>query len=157
LIFTGCFLLGLALLPTPVLRPAITGFSSALVNVSASLILHCGGNAHAEGPVLRNPTDGFAIEMKDGCNGVTVTMLLWSAILAFPASWRHRAIGLVSGSVAIQVVNFIRFISLFYLGQYNLNWFDFAHHYLWESLIMLDTVVVFWVWVAKIVYRHGSK
>ena len=52
-IFACCFLLGMALLPTPLLRPAIAGFSSAMVKASAGLILHCGGKAQAEGPVLR--------------------------------------------------------------------------------------------------------
>ena len=42
-----------------------------------------------------------------------------------------------------------RFISLFYLGQYSMTWFDFAHAYLWESLLVLDTMVVFWVWVKR--------
>ena len=85
--------------------------------------------------------------MKDGCNGVNVTLLLWSALLAFPVSWRQRFKGLLLGTVAIQAVNFVRFISLFYLLEYNRQLFDFAHDYLWESLIMLDALVVFWLWV----------
>jgi len=32
------------------------------------------------------------------------------------------------------------------VGQYNRDWFEFAHLYLWESLMMLDTLVIFWTW-----------
>jgi exosortase H (IPTLxxWG-CTERM-specific) len=85
--------------------------------------------------------------MRDGCNAVNVTILLWSAVLAFPASWRMKALGLAIGSLIIQMLNIIRFISLFYLGQYSTTWFDFAHAYLWESLLVLDTLVIFWLWV----------
>ena len=45
--------------------------------------------------------------------------------------------------------------TLFYLGQYSMTWFDFAHSYLWESLIMLDTMVVFWYWVTRVL-RAGA-
>ena len=49
-------------------------------------------------------------------------------------------------------MNLVRFISLYYLLQYNQAWFDFAHAYLWESLIMLDALAVFWLWV-QLVFR----
>ena len=42
-----------------------------------------------------------------------------------------------------------------YLGQYNRNWFDFAHFYLWEGLIVLDTLAIFWLW-AVVVRRSGA-
>jgi exosortase/archaeosortase family protein len=72
-----------------------------------------------------------------------VTILLWAAMLAFPASWRMKVLGVLVGSLAIQIVNMARFISLFYIGQYSRSWFDFAHEYLWETLLILDTMVVF--------------
>ena len=67
-------------------------------------------------------------------------------MVTFPASWMQKAKGLAAGTAAIHAVNLIRFISLFYVGQYNRAWFDFAHLYLWESLMMLDTLVIFWTW-----------
>jgi exosortase H (IPTLxxWG-CTERM-specific) len=114
----------------------------------------CGGHATRDAAILRSP-GGFAVEMRDGCNAVNVTILLCSAVLAFPASWKMKAAGLLAGAAIIQVVNIFRFITLFYLGQYSMAWFDFAHAYLWESLIMLDTVVVFWYWVTRVL-RSGA-
>ena len=40
----------------------------------------------------------------------------------------------------------VRVISLFYLGQWSTEMFDFAHEYLWQGLIMLDVVVVWLLW-----------
>ena len=81
---------------------------------------------------------------------VVALLVLWSAVLAFPAPWKMKALGLAAGSLIIQVLNIIRFVSLFYIGQYSMTWFDFAHEYLWESLLVLDTMVVFWLWVNRV-------
>jgi exosortase/archaeosortase family protein len=70
-------------------------------------------------------------------------------MLAFPASWKWRGLGLLAGSLAIQILNILRFISLFYIGQFSVAWFEFAHSYLWETLLILDTMVVFWLWVGR--------
>jgi exosortase H (IPTLxxWG-CTERM-specific) len=129
------------------MQAADVRFSRALVQLSHGVIHLCGGKASLEGAILRAPAGGFAVEMRDGCNAVNVTILLWSAVLAFPAPWKLKAWGLLAGSLIIQVVNIFRFITLYYIGQYSTTWFEFAHGYLWESLIILDTMVVFWAWV----------
>ena len=154
LIFACCLLLAFSVLLTPPVQSVDVEFSRVLVKVSHRLVLACGGHATRDAAILRAP-GGFAVEMRDGCNAVNVTILLWSAVLAFPARWKMKALGLLGGSVIVQVLNIVRFISLFYLGQYSLTWFDFAHAYLWESLLVLDTMVVFWLWVNRVA-RYGS-
>jgi exosortase H (IPTLxxWG-CTERM-specific) len=151
-IFGICFLTGYAILMSPWAKPSVVNFDRVLVRTAEILIHLFGGHAHAEGTVLRDPSSGMAVEMKDGCNGVNVTVLLCSALLAFPASWKLKVKGLLIGVAAIQVLNFLRFVSLYYLLQYSQAWFDFAHAYLWESLIMLDALAVFWLWV-HLVFR----
>ncbi|MDP9115533.1 MAG: exosortase H [Acidobacteriota bacterium] len=146
LIFSGCLLFAFGLLLTPPVQSLDVRFSRSLVRISHGLVVACGGHASRDGAILRAP-GGFGVEMRDGCNAVNVTVLLWSAVLAFPASWKRKALGLAAGSAIIQALNIVRFISLFYLGQYSMTWFDFAHIYLWESLLVLDTLVVFWLWV----------
>ncbi len=142
-------LFGFGILFTPPVQSVDIRFSRALVNVSHALLLACGGHATRDAAIMRAP-GGFAVEMRDGCNAVNVTILLWSAILAFPASWKMKLVGLAAGSLIVQTLNIVRFISLFYLGQYSMAWFDFAHAYLWESLLVLDTLVVFWLWVNRV-------
>jgi len=154
LIFACCLLAGFGALITGPVQSVDGKFSQALVSVAHGVIRVCGGHATRDAAILRSP-GGFAVEMRDGCNAVNVTILLCSAVLAFPASWKMKAAGLLAGAAIIQVVNIFRFITLFYLGQYSMAWFDFAHAYLWESLIMLDTVVVFWYWVTRVL-RSGA-
>jgi exosortase H (IPTLxxWG-CTERM-specific) len=148
LIFGGCMLFAFGILLTPAVQSLDVRFSSGLVRLSQGLILACGGHATRDAAILRAP-GGFGVEMRDGCNAINVTILLWSAVLAFPAPWKMKALGLAAGSAIIQAVNLVRFISLFYVGQYSMSWFEFAHAYLWESLLVLDTMVVFWAWARR--------
>jgi exosortase H (IPTLxxWG-CTERM-specific) len=149
LIFFCCFVLGIAVLLIPPVQRVDQWFTQGLVALSHKIITVCGGHATRQGAILRSPS-GFAVEMRDGCNAVNVTILLCSAVLAFPAAWKMKVLGILGGAAIIQVVNLFRFITLFYLVQYSMPWFDFAHAYLWESLIVLDTTVVFWYWATHV-------
>ena len=144
LLFLCCFVLGIAVLLIPPVQRVDLQFTQGLVALSHQIITVCGGHATRQGAILRSP-GGFAVEMRDGRNA-NVTILLCSAVFAFPAVWKMKVLGILGGAAIIQVVNLFRFITLFYLGQHSLPWFDFAHAYLWESLIVLDTTIVVWYW-----------
>ena len=68
-------------------------------------------------------------------------------MLAFPATWKYRVIGIVAGLIAVQTLNVVRVISLFYLGQSSVKAFEWAHLYLWQALIMLDVLIVWLIWI----------
>ena len=74
-------------------------------------------------------------------------MVLVAAMLAYPAPLGHKLIGLLAGLSAVQLLNIVRVVSLFYLGQWSLAAFEWAHLYLWQALIMLDVLVVWLVWI----------
>jgi exosortase H (IPTLxxWG-CTERM-specific) len=154
-LFPVCLLVGFALLQVPPVEAGIARFTRSLVGVSGALIHLFGGRAVVAGDILVNPSGGSGVRVENGCNAINVTILLWAAILTYPAPWPHKLRGLAAGSVALHAVNLLRIISLYYLEQYNRTWFDFAHFYLWESLIVLDTLVIFWIWAA-FVRRRGS-
>ena len=92
------------------------------------------------------------MEHGDRLRRVEACIVLFAAVIAFPSTWRHKLLGLALGFVAVQGLNVVRVISLFYLGQWNTAVFNFAHEYLWQALIMLDVLIVWLLWV-----RAGSK
>ena len=136
----------------PVQEHVITPFTSLLAHLSAVLILPFDNAVVAYGKVLQFKDSGFAVSIEAGCNGVEATIVLIAAICAFPASWRARLTAIGLGFLAIQVINIVRIISLFYLGNWNLEYFSWIHLYLWPALIMLDVLVVFIVYL-----RYLSK
>ena len=84
------------------------------------------------------------------------TLVLLAAMLAFPAPWKHKVIGLIIGILAVQLLNILRVVSLFYLGQWNYDAFEYAHLYVWQALIMLDVLVVWLIWVRRVPRMDGS-
>ncbi len=125
----------------------VVPWTNALASLSTWLVTLFDPGVEAAGKVIRSTTNGFAVSIEAGCNGVEATIVLVAAMLAFPAPWKHRLIGLAVGFVAVQTLNVVRVISLFYLGQWNLAVFEFAHLYVWQALIMLDVLIVWLVWV----------
>ena len=95
---------------------------------------------------------GFGVSIEPGCNGIEACIVLFAAMMAFPSTWKHKFAGLVVGFVAVQALNVVRVVSLFYLGQWNTAVFNFAHEFLWQGLIMLDVLIVWLLWV-----RAGAK
>ncbi|MBK6741543.1 MAG: exosortase H [Hydrogenophilales bacterium] len=134
----------------PVRQAFVLPFTELLARTSAWLVTLFDARVHAEGIILRNIQNGFAVSIEPGCNGIEASIVLIAAILAFPAPWKHKLIGLLAGLTAIQALNLVRIISLFYLGQWNMDVFEWAHLYLWQALIMLDALVVFVIWVRLI-------
>ena len=153
--FFVAFLLLLAVLFGLELTPwaqtwVVVPWTNALASISTAIVTLFDPGVVASGKVIRSVDNGFAVSIEAGCNGVEATIVLVSAVLAFPAPWRHKAIGIVLGIVAVQVLNVARVISLFYIGQWNREAFEWAHQYVWQALIMLDVLIVWLIWVRRV-------
>ena len=134
----------------------VTPWTSALAGLSADIVKLFDSQVLAQGKILQSLRNGFAVSIEPGCNGVEATIVLAAAMLAFPASWQRKLAGLAAGIVAVQGLNVIRVISLFYLGQWSTSVFEFAHQYVWQALIMLDVLVIWLLWV-RTLPRPGAS
>ncbi len=134
-----------------ILQPAekyvILPFTSFVADVSVWIIQTFDDNVMAISNVIRDKTTGFGVRIERGCNGVEAVIILFAAIFSFPAPIRHKIIGFVIGFFAIQALNLVRIVSLFYLGQWNQVAFEWFHLYLWQALIIMDALVVWLVWL----------
>lgn len=159
--FLAIFLLSLLVLFTldvlaVVELHVIDPFNALLANISAKIIALCGGDAIAQGKVIISMRTGLAVSIERVCNGVEAVIILVSAMLAFPARWHHKLIGIVIGTLAIQSLNLVRIISLYYLNQWDEVWFEWFHSYIWQALIVLDALVVFLVWLRYLPRAGGD-
>ena len=110
-------------------------WTSALASLCAGLVTWFDGSTAAVGKVLWNTSNGFGVSIEAGCNGLEAYIVLFSGVMAFPAAWYQRGVGLFIGFLAVQSLNVVRVISLFYLGQWSRPVFDFAHEYLWQACV----------------------
>lgn len=122
-------------------------FNALLATVSAKLIALFGGDAISQGKVIISIGTGLAVSIERVCNGIEAVIILVSAMIAFPARFTHKLIGIVIGTLAIQALNLVRIISLYYLHQWNSVWFEWFHSYIWQALIVLDALVMFLLWL----------
>lgn len=149
LAFTGIGLLLYGLVYSPPVREGIIGpFTDGLTVAAGGLITLFGGQAWVQGNVLVVP--GFSVRILDLCNGVEATLLLWTAMLAFPAPWSYRLWGLLIGVLGVQALNLARIVSLVYLGVWKPAWFNWVHWYVWDALILLDVLLIFLLWLRRL-------
>lgn len=137
----------IAELSRPIQRALVLPFTESIANISAWIIKLFDEQVSSQGIIIRDMQNGFAVSIQAGCNGVEAVIVLVAAMIAFPSPWKMKLIGIGVGFLAIQGMNLLRIISLFYLGQWNQTAFEWAHLYIWQALIMLDVLIVFLVWL----------
>jgi exosortase H (IPTLxxWG-CTERM-specific) len=128
----------------PVNDAVVVPFTAFLVKLSAGLLAAIGETVTTSGTVIRSSL--FAVDVKNGCNGIEATLLLLAAILAFPAPAKARLLGITVGLAAIQAVNLVRIVSLFWLGAHRRDVFELFHAAVWQTLLILLAVGIFLAW-----------
>ncbi|MTW23093.1 exosortase H [Allochromatium palmeri] len=122
-------------------------WTAFIADISAGAMRLFDDRVLAQGKLIWDQPSGFGVAIEAGCNGIEAAIILMAAMLAFPATWRQRLIGITLGLTTVQGLNILRIISLFYLGQWNRTVFEWAHLYVWQALIMLDVLLVFLFWL----------
>jgi exosortase H (IPTLxxWG-CTERM-specific) len=140
-------------LTPPAQRFLVLPWTEGLAAASGAVITLFDPHVVAAGKVLQSTRNGFAVSIEAGCNGIEAAIVLIAVMLAFPAPWLHRLYGILAGLAAVQVLNLVRIVSLFYLGQWNMRAFEWAHLYVWQGLIMLDVLIVALLWLRMLPRR----
>ncbi len=135
----------------PVDRTVISRFTHGLTVASADLLRVFGNHVDVIGTVMRN--GNFAVDVKNGCNGIEALILLVAAIVAFGGPWKARVLGVLTGALFIEGINLIRIASLFVIGERYPAVFEQFHLVVWQSVIILLSVVFFVIWSSRIAPR----
>jgi exosortase H (IPTLxxWG-CTERM-specific) len=133
---------------SPVNDRVIVPFTEAIAGWSGALLNVIGQQVTVSGTVIRSSR--FGVNINNGCNGVEAMLILLASILAFPASLRARATGLMLGALAVQLLNAVRIVTLYLLGAYQPRLFDLFHTAVWQIVIILAAIAFFLVWSARV-------
>lgn len=131
----------------PVDRAFVAPFTRGVAAASAAVLRGLGQDVTTDGTILRSPS--FAVDVKNGCNGLEALLLLIAAIAAYPASWKTRMAGILAGSVIIEGVNLIRVSSLFIIGRDYPRFFDSFHITIWQTVIFVLSIGLFTLWSSR--------
>ena len=87
-----------------------------------------------------------SLTVAKNCDAMDVTLLFAAAIVAFPARWSRRLVGLAAGFAALTAVNVLRIASLYFV---DLRWpsaFETIHAEVWPLAIVALAAAGFLVW-----------
>ncbi len=125
----------------------IEPFTASVAKASGVMLNLIGQGIEMQGTVIRNSR--FAVNIRNGCNGVETMIIFLAAVFAFPASWKSRASGLVLGLFAIQLINLVRVVALFLTGAYFPSFFDSSHTVVWQTIVILFGVFLWIFWANR--------
>ncbi len=132
----------------------IDPFTTGIARVSGWTLKALGQDIRMQGTMILS--DRFSVNIKNGCNGVETMLIFFSAVLAFPATWKSRLAGLGLGLAAIQVINLVRVVALYLTGAYLPTLFDTSHTVLWQSLVILFGVLLWIFWANRYAGTPGA-
>ncbi len=139
----GFTLLSLNAVNNHVIEP----FTAGVAKVSGVVLNLIGQGIEMQGTVIRSGR--FAVNIRNGCNGVETMIIFLAAVLAFPATWKSRAVGLALGLLAIQLINLLRVVALFLTGVYFPKLFDSSHTVIWQTIVILFGVFLWIFWANR--------
>jgi exosortase H (IPTLxxWG-CTERM-specific) len=131
---------------------AIEPFTAGIARVSGAVLNLMGQHVRLNGTVIQGPA--FAVNIRNGCNGIEAMLIFLAAVLAFPAPWRSRLLGLVLGIAAIQVVNLVRVVALYLTGVYFPKAFEASHTVVWQTIVILCGVLLWIYWANRFATRR---
>ena len=133
-------LLGVVALVPAILSGAITG---TLHSSRAALALF-GIRAHILADVLA--AGAAQVRIIPDCTPVFPFATLAAAILAFPATWRARLVGLAAALPLLWVYNVVRVLVSFAVLATKPALFDLVHGVLWQAFTIVFLLGLFLLW-----------
>jgi exosortase/archaeosortase family protein len=90
---------------------------------------------------------GTSFQIVTECTSLMPTLILWSAILAFPAPWGRRVRGLAIGAAALWIYNLVRILALLGVMALWPSIFEAVHVYVWQTTTLAVVAVSFFLWL----------
>ncbi len=118
-----------------------TGVVAATTKVLDLVGIAC---AH-RGSIISLPL--ISLDVRFGCNGLEAVLIYSVAVIAFPASWKRKLLGIIAGFVVIQVVNVLRIAALAYSGIHFRRLFDYLHIYVAQGMMIAVSLGVFFFYL----------
>jgi len=122
--------------------------------ILGSILSLIGMNTTVSGDIIT--TCGLNLKIIDECTAVFSIIVYIAAVIAYPASIRSKAIGVVSGIPILYGLNIARLVVLALVGVNFYEMFDFVHVYLWQTTFIIFVLITFLLWLKVVVERREN-
>lgn len=144
----GAFFIVIGLKPIQDLIDLNGLYTQGVVFVTSKVLNLTGLQCTYQGSIISLPT--IALDIKFGCNGLEAVMIYSVAVIAFPAGWKKKAIGIIGGFVVLQVINIIRITALAYTGIHFKGLFEYIHIYVAQGLMIAVSLGIFFLYLSYV-------
>jgi exosortase family protein XrtM len=118
---------------------------------TAALINATGEHVELVGRVISSPSSKLRVTR--GCEGVEMFLLLAAGIMAFPASFKRRVLGLLLGSVLAYLLSVARLMALHYILRYSPAAWEALHGLVLPLAPIILIALYFMRWSARTMDR----
>ncbi len=125
--------------------PVMDVLRAATARATGFLLDSLGANVQVVDIWVSSPD--FTMGIVTACTGIVPTAIVISAVIAYPSTKRQKGEGIAMAVMGIYAINLIRMVSLFLVGSYLPQLFDTAHYIIWQSLIILLGIGLWFIWV----------
>jgi exosortase/archaeosortase family protein len=120
-------------------------YSKSIVFITHSILLIFNVSSSYHGTILALPN--ISLDVMFGCNGLEAVMIYSIAVIAFPASWKNKLIGITAGFLIIQVVNLLRIVTLAYVAVEFYSMFKTIHVYVAQGIMIAVALAIFFIYL----------
>jgi exosortase/archaeosortase family protein len=120
-------------------------YTDSVVLITSKVLSLSGVQCSREGSLIHLPA--ISLNVKFGCNGLEAVMIYAVAVIAYPASWKMRSIGILAGFLVIQIINIIRIAGLAYAAVYFKEIFEYMHIYVAQGIMIAVSLAVFFMYL----------
>jgi exosortase H (IPTLxxWG-CTERM-specific) len=150
LIFAGCILVFAFSLSRPLTHEAMSALIQPTAAATSFILNLFGASVHANGSLVASPD--FSMDIILECTAIVPIVIFFSAVLAYPCTIKQKLVGMSLGIIALYAINLVRMVSLFFIGtHFSSRWFDAAHFFIWQPMMILIAIVLWLFWVEKLV------
>jgi len=128
---------------------ALGGLLDFTAQLTGSVLSILGTHVEVNGTIVSSPD--FSMRIGHECTGLVPMVILLCAVLADPSHVRQKMVCISIGMGVLFLLNLARTVSLYYVGAHIPAFFDTAHFVVWQSVMILAVVVVWLVWLGKVV------
>ncbi len=83
------------------------------------------------------------------CTGIFVLLLYVSFVLAYPTTWRARAVGLSIGLPGLLTINVLRLGTLARIVELYPGSFFYFHEYVWQGIFLVVVLIGALAWAER--------
>lgn len=151
-VFAGTLALAITFLLSPISRALRTQLEVFLAQTTGTFLSWFDHSVAILGSTVR--VNDFSAEIIPACTGLFTTSIYMAAVLAYPCTWRSKLLGMALGVFGILALNWMRIVSLLLIGAYYRPAFEFAHLFVWRSLVIFAAGILWLYWVKR--FAHAT-